>query len=57
MEQQLLVRIEELRYQLYLLSRGRDLVDPEVVQVSQELDRVLNEYYRTNAYYRFRKVG
>lgn len=57
MEQQLLDRIEVLRYQLYILSKGKDLVDPEVVQVSQELDRILNEYYRSNTYYRFRKVG
>jgi hypothetical protein len=43
--EQLLERIEELRYQLYLLSKGKDLIDPEVVQASQNLDCLLNEYY------------
>lgn len=57
MEQQLLSQIEELRYQLYILSKGKELADPEVVQVSQELDRLLNAFYKENDYYGFRKVG
>lgn len=50
-------QIEELRYQLYYLSKGKELADPEVVQVSQDLDRLLNEFYRSNDYYGFRKAG
>lgn len=55
--EQLLSQIEVLRYQLYILSKGKELADPEVVQVSQELDRLLNEYHKSNNYYGFRKVG
>lgn len=43
---QLLKRIEDLRSKLYLISQGKDLVDPEVVQMSQELDTLLNIYNR-----------
>lgn len=42
----LLKRIEDLRTKLYLISKGKDLVDPEVVQMSQELDDLLNLYNR-----------
>lgn len=53
----LIEQIEELRYRLYGLSKGKELVDPEVVQMSQELDRLLNEYYQSNDYSGLRKVG
>lgn len=55
--ERLIDQIEELRYRLYLLSKGKELVHPEVVQISQDLDKLLNEYYQANGYYGFRKVG
>nr|WP_041220012.1 aspartyl-phosphate phosphatase Spo0E family protein [Desulfitobacterium dichloroeliminans] len=42
----LLREIENLRHQLYVLSADKELADPEVVQLSQELDILLNMYYR-----------
>ncbi len=42
----LLKQIEDLRNKLYLLSQGRDLADPAVVEMSQELDTLLNLYNR-----------
>lgn len=54
----LLDQIEKLRYGLYALSDGKELVDPEVVQVSQELDRLLNEYYnQARDFSDFRRAG
>jgi hypothetical protein len=47
-KEQLLRQIEELRCRLYTLVKGRELSDPEVVIVSQELDCLLNWYHRTN---------
>lgn len=41
----LLNRIEEQRYLLYITARNRRLADPEVVQMSQTLDRLLNQYH------------
>lgn len=38
--------IDELRRKLHSKSEGKPLTDPEVVKVSQELNKVLNEYYR-----------
>ena len=55
--ERLIDQIEELRYRLYLLSKGKELIHPEVVQISQDLDQLLNEYYQANNYYGFRKVG
>ncbi|RNC27959.1 MAG: hypothetical protein AWM53_02070 [Candidatus Dichloromethanomonas elyunquensis] len=46
MELILLKRIERLRSKLNKFGVNRDLVDPEVVQLSQELDFVLNKYYQ-----------
>lgn len=40
----LLVQINTQRNQLYLFADSRHLADPEVVQMSQELDRLLNLY-------------
>ncbi|MGE5632334.1 MAG: Spo0E family sporulation regulatory protein-aspartic acid phosphatase [Caulobacteraceae bacterium] len=43
----LTVKIEELRSDLKDLVEGpRELVDPEVVRVSEALDKVLIQYYR-----------
>ncbi len=53
----LLEEIEELRCQLYTLSCDKDLADPEVVRMSQELDSLLNLYYRTCLSRDYRKVG
>lgn len=41
----LLLKIEDLRRQLNDLSQGRALTDPEILAASQELDKLLNEYY------------
>lgn len=46
MELKLLKRIERLRRKLNKFGVNRDLVDPEVVALSQELDFVLNKYYK-----------
>ena len=37
--------IEKIRQEMYRVASGRDLVDPEVVEVSQRLDSILNQYY------------
>jgi len=47
-EKDLLKRIEELRNRLNLFAFARSLVDPEVVSLSQLLDRLLNQYYRVS---------
>ncbi|MDA8226779.1 MAG: aspartyl-phosphate phosphatase Spo0E family protein [Desulfitobacterium hafniense] len=41
----LLERIEESRRFMHELSKDKNLTDPEVVTISQGLDRLLNEYY------------
>lgn len=46
MEKELLLQIEELRRRLNKFAFGRSLVDPEIVELSQRLDHLLNEYYR-----------
>jgi len=43
--EELLGEIEELRYQLYHAAKDKFLIDPEVVDMSQQLDRLLNKYY------------
>ena len=43
---QLLKPIEQLRKELNQLAKHKPLTDPEVVKLSQRLDRLLNEYYR-----------
>ncbi len=47
MEKKLLKRIEGLRKKLNKFGLNRNLVDIEVVEVSQQLDRLLNDYQRT----------
>lgn len=39
-------QIEKLRKQLYELAKEKSLSDPEVVETSQRLDDLLNEYER-----------
>ena len=50
MENKLLKRIEGLRKKLNKFGLNRNLIDSEVVEVSQQLDCLLNEYYRMRAY-------
>lgn len=42
--EKLLMKIDEHRDRLYTLAQNRRLADPEVVQLSQELDELLNLY-------------
>lgn len=49
-EKKLLKRIERLRKKLNKFGYTRDLIDSEVVEVSQQLDRLLNQYHRISAY-------
>ncbi|HVJ50709.1 aspartyl-phosphate phosphatase Spo0E family protein [Desulfitobacterium sp.] len=51
MEKKLLRRIEALRKRLNKLGTTHDLVDDEVVAVSQQLDQVLNEYQKIISYH------
>ncbi len=37
-------KIEELRTEMHLLVKDKGLKAPEVLLISQELDKVLNEY-------------
>lgn len=39
--------IEELREQLYALSMAKGLLDKEVIEVSQKLDKLLNGYHHS----------
>ncbi len=50
MEKKLLKRIEGLRRKLNKFGYNRKLIDSEVVEVSQQLDRLLNQYYKTCTY-------
>ncbi|MFZ3102243.1 MAG: aspartyl-phosphate phosphatase Spo0E family protein [Desulfitobacteriaceae bacterium] len=50
MEIKLLKRIEGLRKRLNKFGVTRNFIDPEVVQISQQLDCLLNQYYRINSY-------
>ncbi|MDP4125982.1 MAG: aspartyl-phosphate phosphatase Spo0E family protein [Bacillota bacterium] len=50
MEKKLLKRIEELRKKLNKFALTRNLVDSEVVEVSQQLDCLLNQYQRLVSY-------
>lgn len=43
--EELLEEIEEQRYMLYIIARNKKLIDAEVVQMSQKLDELLNEYH------------
>lgn len=40
-------KMKKLRNKLCELTRYKSLVDPEVIAVSQKLDAVVNEYYRS----------
>lgn len=43
----LLVTIENLREELHQnVRQGRNILDPFVIKLSQDLDEQLNEYYR-----------
>lgn len=44
---EILYFIENLREQLNTLAQNRSLVDPEVVQLSQLLDSLLNLYHKS----------
>jgi hypothetical protein len=44
--EEVLKRIDELKQELLDLETGKTLSDPEVIKKSQELNIVLNEYYR-----------
>lgn len=50
MEKKLLKRIESLRKRLNKLGSNHNLIDDEVVAVSQQLDQLLNEYQRVVSY-------
>ena len=50
MEKKLLIRIEGLRKKLNKFGHTRNLIDSEVVEVSQQLDSLLNQYYRISTY-------
>lgn len=50
MEKKLLKRIEVLRRKLNKFALTHNLIDREVVEVSQQLDHLLNQYQRINTY-------
>lgn len=43
----LLTQIEKIRQELYNLARNKILNDPDVIEMSQKLDHLLNEYHRS----------
>jgi hypothetical protein len=46
-EDELLSSIETLRRQLHQeINQGKELLDPQVIMKSQELDTVLNKFYK-----------
>jgi len=49
-EKKLLKRIEGLRKKLNKFGHTRNLIDSEVIEVSQQLDCLLNEYHRISTY-------
>lgn len=40
--------IEKSREELNKLGSTKDLQDPEVIQMSQSLDQLINEYYKNS---------
>jgi hypothetical protein len=50
MEKRLLKKIEALRKRLNRYGLKHNLIDEEVVQMSQQLDDLLNQYYRLGTY-------
>jgi hypothetical protein len=49
-EDKILKRIEVLRGRLNKYGLNRNLVDPKVVEISQQLDRLLNQYQNRARY-------
>ncbi|WP_238442506.1 aspartyl-phosphate phosphatase Spo0E family protein [Desulforamulus reducens] len=45
-KEEILKLINELRQKLHSTGGSKTLTDPEVIKASQELNKVLNEYYR-----------
>lgn len=45
MEYTILDQIEELRTQMHKIASDRDLTDPIVLSISEQLDSLINEYY------------
>lgn len=50
MENKLLKRIEGLRKRLNKYAMNRNLIDHDVVRISQQLDSLLNQYQRAVMY-------
>ena len=50
MEDKISKRIEVLRGRLNKYGLNRNLVDPKVVEISQQLDRLLNQYQNASKY-------
>ncbi|WP_425801963.1 aspartyl-phosphate phosphatase Spo0E family protein [Desulfitobacterium sp. Sab5] len=48
------ILIEETRRELLSLGNSKTLTDPEVVRLSQQLDRLLNEYETLTSDYLYR---
>jgi len=42
-------QIENLRLQMQKIAFGKDLTDPRVVRVSEQLDVLINEFYTTHS--------
>lgn len=40
-----LVEVEEIRQRLYEAAKNKPLTDPEVIRISQKLDRSIYEFY------------
>ncbi|WP_083845631.1 aspartyl-phosphate phosphatase Spo0E family protein [Desulfosporosinus acidiphilus] len=40
-----IIRIEELRLQMHKIASNRDLTDSKVLNVSERLDELINEFY------------
>lgn len=49
-EKKLMKRIEGLRKRLNKIGLTHNLIDSEVVEVSQQLDRLLNQYYKLTSH-------
>ena len=43
-------QIEELRLQMQKIAADKDLTDPKVVNISEKLDILINELYRSRFY-------
>jgi len=38
-------KIEDLRQEMYIVAKNTRITDPMVIEISQKLDRLLNQYY------------